>query len=455
MKAWTSLWEQAVEVWTIGVFGANLGSYISALLIMLVFLTLRHLFTVIVLRFLQSLASRTETELDDAVLSTARGPLRFLFILIGAFFAIEALPLSPEAEAVGAKIISTLMYITFFWVLYNAMAPLIEGATRVNGILTGAVFDWAVKGLRFVVILLGVAAVLELWGIPVAPIIGGLGLFGVAVALGAQDLFKNLIAGVLILAEERFQKGNWIKVDGVVEGIVDSIGFRSTTVRQFDKALVQVPNAKLSDNPLTNYSRMTFRRIYWHIGVTYDTSIPQLELIRQSIEDYITTSDDFARPSETATFVRIDRFGASSIDIMIYCFTRTIVWGEYLAAKERLAKRIKEIVEDEAGSGFAFPSQSLYVEALPDPDAKAEARARGERAWQARHDEAQPEETPERFTPPGSAKPGLKPVTASWRDAGRPEPYGPRLPAVRPEDESPKTGQPGFVQRLMSYLSGR
>ena len=115
---------------------------------------------------------------------------------------------------------------------------------------------------------------------------------------------------------------------------------------------------------VTNFSEMTHRRIYWKIGVEYRTSIDQLRTIREGIEAYIMGNDSFAKPPQVPTFVRIDSFSDSSIDILLYCFTRTTVWGEWLAIKEDLAYEIKQIVEG-AGSGFAFPSQSLYVEALP------------------------------------------------------------------------------------------
>ncbi len=123
---------------------------------------------------------------------------------------------------------------------------------------------------------------------------------------------------------------------------------------------------------------MTHRRIYWIIGVPYRTTVQQLREIRDGIERYILGSDEFAHPPEVPTFVRIDRFNDSSIDIMLYCFTKTTVWGEWLAIKERLAYKIKEILEG-AGTSFAFPSQSIYVETVPP-------------------------ESAERFVPPGLAK---------------------------------------------------
>ena len=151
---------------------------------------------------------------------------------------------------------------------------------------------------------------------------------------------------------------------GIVEGTVEHIGFRTTTIRRFDKAPVYVPNTKLSDHAVTNFSRMTFRRIKWVIGLEYGSTSTQLSQVRDAIERYILESPDFVQPEETATFVRIDQFSGSSIDILLYAFTRTTNWLEWLAIKEKLLLEIKKIVED-AGTGFAFPSRSLYIEAMP------------------------------------------------------------------------------------------
>tara|TARA_B110000027_G_C16113041_1_gene298736 strand:+ start:23 stop:781 length:759 start_codon:yes stop_codon:yes gene_type:complete len=236
--------------------------------------------------------------------------------------------------------------------------------TRLEKVFTPELVEWLIKAIRIAVMLIGAATILQIWGIQVAPIIAGAGLFGVAVALGAQDLFKNLIAGMLILGEKRFRKGDWIRVEGVVEGTVENIGFRSTIIRRFDKAPVMVPNTNLSDTAVTNFSGMTHRRIYWKIGVEYRTTVDQLRQIRDEMEHYIVESPEFASPKDVSTFVRIDRFSDSSIDIMLYCFTKTTNWGEWLEIKEQLAFHIKQIVEG-AGSGFAFPSQSLYIEAIP------------------------------------------------------------------------------------------
>jgi len=152
-----------------------------------------------------------------------------------------------------------------------------------------------------------------------------------------------------------------------VEGTVEHIGFRSTTIRQFDKAPVYVPNAAFADTPVINFSRMTHRRIKWAIGVEYRTTKEQLAYIRDEIEAYLWTNDDFAKPPEAALLVYVDTFNSSSIDFLVYCFTRTTNWEQWLQAKERLAYRIMEIVRA-AGTDFAFPSSTLYVQEQDPPE---------------------------------------------------------------------------------------
>ena len=102
-------------------------------------------------------------------------------------------------------------------------------------------------------------------------------MFGVAVALGAQDLFKNLISGILVLVEKRFKVGDWILVENIIEGIVEKIGFRSTVVRKFDKSVAVIPNFQFAENAVINISETTNWRINWIITLQYDTTVDQLK----------------------------------------------------------------------------------------------------------------------------------------------------------------------------------
>lgn len=352
------------DVWNTQALGSDVGTWIIVVLIFLFFVMLRGVFTRFLFSKLGKLTARTKTDIDDRIFKAVEKPVSLLPVVVGLFIATSYLDPAGKLAGIVYNFEKSLIALVLFWSLYNALDPLSQGMTKLEKMFSAPMVSWLRKGLKFLILFVGIAAILEIWGIKVAPILAGFGLFGVAVALGAQDMFKNLIAGLTVIAEKRFQPGDWILVDGVVEGTVEDIGFRSTQVRRFDKAPVHVPNAKLADSAVTNFSAMTHRRIYWKIGVTYDTTIKQLKEIRDGIENYVLKNDDFAAPEDVATFVRIDSFNSSSIDIMLYCFTKTTNWGEWLAVKENLAYRVKEIVEG-AGSGFAFPSQSLYIEALP------------------------------------------------------------------------------------------
>lgn len=371
-------WEIFVDVWATGVDGHSIGDILTAIGLFLLFFILRGLFAKTVFAVTKRWVAKTETKIDDLLHEALGEPLRFIFVILGLFFAVEYIDPTGTPKVFADNLLRSLVAFVIFWALHRAVDPISYLLEKLERLLTPEMLSWLVTGLKWAIILMGAATILQIWGIQVAPIIAGLGLFGVAVALGAQDLFKNLIGGLSILIERRFRRGDWIKVDGVVEGVVEGIGFRSTMVRRFDKAPVHLPNKELSDAAVTNFSAMTHRRIYWKIGVEYRTTADQLREIRNNIEEYILGNDDFAHPPEVATFVRIDAFNDSSIDFMIYCFTRTTNWGEWLRIKEELALKIKEIVEG-AGTGFAFPSQSIYVETLPSemPDVIPPAKFEG------------------------------------------------------------------------------
>ena len=229
-------------------------------------------------------------------------------------------------------------------------------------IFTKDLLEWILNAIKVLLFILGFSAVLELWGIKVGPVIAGLGLFGVAVALGAQDLFKNLISGILVLVEKRFKKGDVIVIQNIVEGSVEKIGFRSTAIRKFDKSLCFIPNFQFAENAVVNITEISNRRINWIIGVEYKSTIKQLKNICNDIEKSIQSNKkDFLISSSTPVIVKINEFAPSSIDILVRCFTKTNDYSKFVEIKDRLAINIKSIVEKRKCS-FAFPSQSLYIE---------------------------------------------------------------------------------------------
>lgn len=371
MESIQKFWDLVKDVWQSGYMGIDFSAIATILLILAFALLVRGVFTRFVVKRLAKIAAKTENKLDDKVILAMNGPIRFIPVVVGVYFAFEVANIQDGATLAiaSSKIVRSLVVFNLFWALYCAITPLTFLLGRLEEIFSSEMVNFLVKIMKGIVAGIGAATVLELWGIEVGPIIAGLGIVGVAVALGAQDLFKNLISGFLILAEKRFKAGDWVKVDGVVEGTVEKIGFRSTMIRRFDRAPTIVPNATFADRAVTNFSEMTHRRIYWKIGVEYSTSVVQMQAITEQIRDYLMGNADFAQPNEATMFVVTDSFNASSIDIMIYCFTKTTNWGDWLDIKQNFAYAIKGIVEG-AGTGFAFPSISIYKgEGADEPEA--------------------------------------------------------------------------------------
>ena len=367
MSSADSFLDLFVDVWVRGIFGINVSEIIIGLIIFFIFYILKSFFARFVIDRLYKIVKKTKTDIDDVIIEVIEGPLKFLPVVIGFFIATSYIEFSADLTIFIEKINRTLITIFIFWLLLQLIVPFSFVIKKFEAQLTTALVEWTLKGLKIVIIIIGIVAVLELWGIKVGPIIAGLGLLGVAVALGAQDLFKNLISGIMILMERRFKIGDVIHIAGEAEGIVEQIGFRSTLIRQFDSNLVMVPNFKFSEQSVTNYSRRINRRIRWIIGLEYRTTVEQLKNVRNQIKEFIDKDKNFKNDDKSyfsSSFVRIDSFSDSSIDMLVQCFTNVPNWNEYIKVKETLAITIKEIVEKEK-AGFAFPSQSLYLESLP------------------------------------------------------------------------------------------
>ena len=359
MEALINFKKLFLSVWEKGILGVDIGQILIGLAIFLIFLIFRGLISKLIIKKLEVISKKTSNKLDDTFVKAMVGPARFLPIVLGFFFASYYMTFSDDTRSFVDNINRTLITILLFWIIHQIIEPISYVLSGLDKILTRELIGWIIKSLKILIFILGAAAVLELWGIKIGPIIAGLGLFGVAVALGAQDLFKNLISGILVLVEKRFKMGDWILVEGIIEGIVEKIGFRSTTIRKFDKSLAIIPNFQFAENAVINVSQTTNWLISWIITLQYDTTIEQLKNIRDQIENHIKDNDDYNKDIGLA--VRVDKFSDSSIDMYVRCFTKTSSWNEWLKVKEKLAISVKQIVEKN-GASFAFPSQSIYVE---------------------------------------------------------------------------------------------
>jgi len=373
------------NVWTEGFLGIGITEIIISFLIFIAGAISRAFFVGRVLKWLESFTASTESEIDDVLVESFRKPLGFIPITISLYCIAVYLPLSGVADLFATNIIKALIAFTIFSTLANSISPIFNVFTS-SAVLTKSMTIWLERAARIIIWVIGVGVIFDIFGIQIGPLVAGLGLFSVAVALGAQDLFKNLISGLLIIGENRFQPGDRIEVTGQLHGIVEDIGFRSTLIRMFDTAPMLVPNKDLSDVMVINHGKMKFRRVSWTLNLVYSTTQEQLAKICDDISEYINHSDQFAINPDQESFARTEELGASSIDVRVLCYTDPIGLTDFSKIRQNLIFEIIKIVRFN-GSEFAYPSSSLYIENNESVDPSAYA-ALGLKAEKISHDSA-------------------------------------------------------------------
>ena len=195
------------EVWINGLLGVSMTKIIASIAVLLLSFLLRGFVVTVVVSSIEKLAKSTESSLDDEILKAVKKPLSYVPVTIGIYIVTMILPLEGVAGDISSNIVKALIIFTIFSALANSIHPIFTAMSSTSW-LTESMQIWLERSSRVIVWIIGIAIILELFGIQIGPLVAGLGLFSVAVALGAQDFFKNLISGILIIGENRFQPGD-------------------------------------------------------------------------------------------------------------------------------------------------------------------------------------------------------------------------------------------------------
>lgn len=397
LAAWLYAEDQRMEQWLRGTFGEGslwlletvgqnaVWRFFAAGLTILLLLAFRRWVLGLALRMLKEAAQRTSTDLDEMLLDALSGPVTRIVTIFALYAGTLWLVLTEGARGFALAILRILVVVFVAQGIYRSIRVVgvaIDryAADRDLGVSIG-MRQLILRFLRVVVWFLAAVFVVQELGYNVGGLLAGLGVGGLAVALAARDTLANWFGALMIFTDRPFAIGDWIKT-GNLEGTVEEIGLRSTKVRTFARTLVSVPNSTLANDVVENFSRMPVRRVSYTLGVTYATTP---DMMRESLERIRETLRDHPAVDQTFWLVRFTDFGASSLDIMVYYFTKTTVWDQYLQAREDINLRIMERLS-EIGVSVAFPTRSVYLEktdqeelARLDAEAKRHFEARGRR----------------------------------------------------------------------------
>ncbi len=312
--------------------------------------------------------------------------VRFIIILFGLDMIIDTYLGVGAMVDESSKFFDMGFVALFTYLIYgilNSIASLkIKTIRSKKSGYRSEVINLIVKIVNFIVLLIGFLVILKLYGIDLSTILSGLGIGSLAVAFALKDTLSNFFGSVSILLDDPFSQGDWISVGNLGEGIVIEIGLRSTTIRTFDNAMITIPNLQIANNSVKNWNkRLIGRRIKMYIGVTYESNFDDIKKAIADIKEMLLTHPNIAtkhtkyidsqksikllskedfRGVKRTLLVNLDSFGDSSVNIMIYCFSRSVKWTKYLDVKEDVMFKIAKILKDN-NLEFAYPSMSLYI----------------------------------------------------------------------------------------------
>jgi MscS family membrane protein len=313
-----------------------------------------------VVALVRPLAARTQTDLDDRLFDTTLPPLRLLMAIFLFWVGSRPLGLAVPAETFLAESMRSLVLVAITWLLMrlvNVVAEALEQRLESRGQESAVpLVAPGRKAVKAVIFLIAFVAVLDNFGFNVTALVAGLGVGGIAVALAAQKSIENLFGGIMLFADRPVRPGQFCRFGDQV-GTVEDIGLRSTRIRTLDRTVVTVPNSEFSALHIENFARRDFIRLYATLGLRYETTPEQLRHVlvevRKLLYSHPMISNDPAR-------IRFVGFGAYSLDLEIFAYVTTSDWAEFLGVREDVFLRIMDLVEA-SGTGFAFPSQTLYL----------------------------------------------------------------------------------------------
>jgi MscS family membrane protein len=308
----------------------------------------------------------TENVWDDALYRAIHRPLGWLIFITGISWAAEIV--AHETDTGLAQLIGPVRYICVVGLLAMFLTRFIR-ELELAFIARGAdvtTSNAVAKLMRVSVIITALLTVLQTLGVSISGILAFGGIGGIAVGFAARDLLANFFGGLILYLDQPFRVGDWIRSpDRNIEGTVVKIGWRLTEIRTFDQRPLYIPNNIFANIALENPSRMLNRRIYENIGIRY-ADIGKMKTITDEVREMLRHHPDIAQ--DKTLIVNFNEFAASSINFMVYTFTRTTVWVEFHEIKERVLLQIVEIIERH-GAEIAFPTTTVHL-ASPEPPAQ-------------------------------------------------------------------------------------
>ncbi len=305
--------------------------------------------------------AQTKTDIDDKILGRIGGPLRMAWTLGLLYLVIPMMDLVGPAAGFMYKVLRAGVFLTFFWTVSRSAdivgQVILASPWSAQRPEARPLLSLAVRAGKIAVLVMAIIAVLSEMGYPVASLIAGLGIGGLAFALAAQKTVENVFGSISIGMDQPMREGEFVRVEDFV-GTVESIGLRSTRFRTLDRTMITIPNGKLADMRLETFAARDRIRFATTLCLVYSTTEPQMRAILDQIEKLLR-----GQPKcwPDVVVVRFKEFSPSSLDVDVMCWFTTSDYSEFTKIKQDIMLEIMAIVARN-GSSFAYPTQTVQVE---------------------------------------------------------------------------------------------
>jgi len=324
---------------------------------------LTALVSFIVKRLLSKLAKKvgmTKNLWDDIIFTAMARPAGWIIWLQGLSIVADVILAQTESAifsyAGSVRDIGVLLCVTWFvlGIIRGAEEMYIASSEQMDKTTAEAVG----KLLRLVVFITTGLVILQTLGYSISGVLAMGGVGGIAIGFAAKDLLANFFGGLIVYLDRPFAVGDWIRSpDREIEGTVEKIGWRVTEIRNFQSQPMYVPNSVFTTIIVENPSRMKNRRLYETIGLRY-SDLTNMDKVVSEVEAMLKQHE--AIDANGTMMVNFNKFGASSLDFFIYCFTHTTRWVEFHEIKQDVMLRIAEIIKANHAE-IAFPTSTIHL----------------------------------------------------------------------------------------------
>jgi MscS family membrane protein len=310
---------------------------------------------------LHALLKHFSVSLSEEVTTQLKKATEVLAVTFSVYLAVDVFNLSEITSVFLRRTLSSVAIVAVFGSWYQLTGPFVSMLRAKQPNTVKIEVDWVQRIAQFAILFFGLASLLNVWQVDVAGVLTGVGVLGAGIAIATQDLIRNLVAGMTNMSEKRFETGDSIQVEGQFVGTVKRIDVRSTVVVGFDQIPRHIPNSDLSNSVVLNYSARKHRRIMLKVPLVLSSTQGQIEAVRDGLKKYHQTCGDFELSNDAPKYIYVNEIGPSSVDILIYAWTKGPEYEQLLEVTERLTLAILKTVKS-VGTDLAYPTQTIQLD---------------------------------------------------------------------------------------------